>query len=893
MADSPAPADAQMLASVQAALGAGFTVERELGGGGMSRVYVAMETALARRVAVKVLSPELSEGVSAERFSREVSLAATLQAPHIVPVLATGQTAQGLPWYTMPFIEGESLRARLERGSVPLDEALRILRDVAEALEYAHARSIVHRDIKPENVLLTGRSAMVTDFGIAKAVSTARDASSKGTLTSVGLSLGTPAYMAPEQVAADAIDHRADLYAWGMVAYELLSGSHPFASRTQAQLMAAQLSELPPALDTLGLGLPPAVTELVMRCLAKLPSERPADATTLLNALGGLGSSSGSVPAARRSDTTRSGTRTSLIAAAVLALVAAALWAGTSGALGGLGIGGAPEQPSLAVLPFEHQGDSADIYLTEGITDEIRTKLAGVRDLVVIARASSIAFRGSGKTPQEIAKDLGVRWLLTGTVRVTGSGSERRVIVRPELVEVTKDGQPQSRWGQPFDAAGNDVLRLQGDVATRVVSAMEVPGIAGADQARLRTLATRDPVAHDLFLRARAATAYGANATPTAFLAAERLLIEAIERDSLYVEAWAALAVTRSNLFRLRPSEAVAEAARTAAERALALDPTGATGAKAMGVYLRNVEADQTSALAQLERSFRADSSDVAVTNNLALAFLDAGRIEEASALFDRAARLDPRNFNVLAQRLLLRVWTDRTDEVQPLMDRMQELVPRTVGLYQRRVLLAVWLGDTATARQTVAEALDVVPKDVFLEFLINFGNSWLAEPAIIEEYLGRDYDAFPGEARYRVMLWRADWAMLNGDTARERLWGDSARRVLAREVATLPDNRTLRYEYAQALNHSGRDAEAMREVREMLRLGEREGNAPHSLARASALEAAVGMAAASGEVEVALDWLEESRKIKVRLPSDYYRVNPYFAALRGNARFERILAGQ
>ncbi|HVE79997.1 MAG TPA: serine/threonine-protein kinase, partial [Gemmatimonadaceae bacterium] len=182
---------------LQSSLGAAYTLERELGGGGMARVFVATDPALGRQVVVKVLSPETAEGMSAERFTREIRLAAALQDPHIVPVLTAGQTADGLPYFTMPFVSGESLRARMARGPLPLDEALRVLRDVAEALEYAHARGVVHRDIKPENVLLAGRNAVVADFGIAKAMSAARADAGTAALTSAGTSLGTPAYMAP------------------------------------------------------------------------------------------------------------------------------------------------------------------------------------------------------------------------------------------------------------------------------------------------------------------------------------------------------------------------------------------------------------------------------------------------------------------------------------------------------------------------------------------------------------------------------------------------------------------------------------------------------------------------------------------------------------------------
>ena len=182
---------------LQSSLGAAYTLERELGGGGMARVFVATDATLGRQVVVKVLPPETAEGMSAERFTREIRLAAALQDPHIVPVLTAGQTDDGLPYFTMPFVSGETLRARMARGRVPLDEALRILRDVAEALEYAHTRGVVHRDIKPENVLLAGRNAVVADFGIAKAMSAARADAGAAALTSVGTSLGTPGYMAP------------------------------------------------------------------------------------------------------------------------------------------------------------------------------------------------------------------------------------------------------------------------------------------------------------------------------------------------------------------------------------------------------------------------------------------------------------------------------------------------------------------------------------------------------------------------------------------------------------------------------------------------------------------------------------------------------------------------
>ena len=271
---------------LQTTLGSSYTLERELGGGGMSRVFLATETALERRVVVKVLPPDLGASVNADRFNREILLAARLQHPHIVPVLSAGQT-DGLPYYTMPFVDGEALRARLATGgALPIMDAINILRDVARALAYAHEHGVVHRDIKPENVLLSGGAAVVTDFGIAKALSDARGHVTGGTLTQFGTSLGTPAYMAPEQVAADPdVDHRVDLYAFGCLAYELLTGRAPFAGRSPQKLLVAQMTESPQPVTELRPDTPPELAALVMQCLAKEAAARPQRAADVVRAL--------------------------------------------------------------------------------------------------------------------------------------------------------------------------------------------------------------------------------------------------------------------------------------------------------------------------------------------------------------------------------------------------------------------------------------------------------------------------------------------------------------------------------------------------------------------------------------------------------------------------------
>ena len=297
-----------LLEILEHSLRGSYRVEREIGGGGMARVFVAEETALSRRVVVKVLSAELSHEFSAERFAREVKLLARLQHPNIVPVLTAG-TVGDIPYYTMPFIEGESLADRL-RGlphgeRMPMANAIDVLRDVARALAYAHSVGIVHRDIKPANVLLAYDAAVVADFGVAKALADARTETNAGkgaTLTQAGVALGTPAYMSPEQAAGDpAVDHRADIYAWGLLAYELLAGVHPFADRHSVQsLITAQLVEQPRALETLVPDVPLVVRALVTACLAKDPAARPATARAIVDALPATVSGSVSLPQSTR-----------------------------------------------------------------------------------------------------------------------------------------------------------------------------------------------------------------------------------------------------------------------------------------------------------------------------------------------------------------------------------------------------------------------------------------------------------------------------------------------------------------------------------------------------------------------------------------------------------------
>src|ERR1700752_476326 len=415
----------ELSARLQDALGTAYRVEKELGGGGMSRVFVAEETRLGRHVVIKVLPPDLALEMRIDRFNREIQLSASLQHPHIVPLLAAGGY-EDLLYYTMPFVEGEPLRTRLSReGELPVRDAVRILKDVADALAYAHARGVVHRDIKPDNVLLTGHHAVVADFGVAKAVSQAKTESG---LTSVGVALGPPAYMAPEQAAGDPnMAPRADIYAFGALAYEMLTGRSPFAGLAPHQMLAAHVTEPVVPITDKRPALSPALAELVMACLEKNPADRPQSANEILEALEGMATPSGSVAATSPISTVRHALRrprnrwAALAAVAGIAVLAGwiALKPRTAAAL---------DPNRVAIAPFDVIGPDLQLW-REGLVDGLSRSLDGAGPLRTVSPTLVVRRWGGSRADASAAQALGqetaARPVVVGGLVGAGSDSVR------------------------------------------------------------------------------------------------------------------------------------------------------------------------------------------------------------------------------------------------------------------------------------------------------------------------------------------------------------------------------------------------------------------------------------------------------------------------------------
>jgi serine/threonine-protein kinase len=605
-------------------LGSAYTIERELGGGGMSRVFVAEERALGRRVVVKFLPVEAMSSGSIERFKREIAVAARLHHPHVVPLLSAGEV-NGLPWYTMPLVEGETLRKQLERSTeLPLPDAVRILRHVAEALAFAHAKGIVHRDIKPENILVSGEHALLADFGIAKALSVATRGDAEG-LTSIGVAIGTPAYMAPEQAAADpAIDHRADVYAFGVVAYEVLTGKHPFAGRPPHAMLAAHLTEVPQPPTRQRVEIPAALATMVERCLAKDPQDRPQSFDEILQLLDGVRTIAS--PRQRR--------------------------------------------PSIAVLPMVNlSGDPDNEHFSDGLTDELIGVLGQLEELAVAGRTSVFALKGKGLDVRAIAEKLDVANVLEGTVRRSGS----RLKIRVQLV----DTHGLVLWSDAYDRQMTDVFEVQEEIAQAVVSALKVRFSGSRPLVRP---ATDDVAAYDLFLRG---SFVHRRLAPGDLETAISYYEQAVARDPKFARAYAAMAdaTVLLGVFGGRSARVTLPIARGYAEKAIALDADHADSHWARA-HVAMSEYDPALAITEYERALALDPSHTDARHLYSILLMYQGRFAEAEEHLNRTLATNPLHATASMTLGSLYVYKGEYERGIRQLNAAAELIP---GLYYVR----------------------------------------------------------------------------------------------------------------------------------------------------------------------------------------------------------------
>ena len=575
-------------------LGDQYTVKRELGRGGMATVYLAQDVKHRRQVALKVLHPELAHAMGTDRFLREVETGARLVHPHVLPVFDSGEV-DGLLWYTMPYIDGESLRDRLRRErQLPLDDAIRIATEVADALSYAHGHGVVHRDIKPENILLSGSHALVADFGIAKAVALAGGER----LTQTGSALGTPAYMSPEQAAGDAeLDGRSDIYSLGCVLYEMLAGEPPFTGPTVRALMVKHFTDPVPSVSRLRPGVPERVERATTQALAKEPVDRFASASEFARAL---------VEAP-------SGARSSRPVAQPAAAIGR----------------------SIAVLPFADMSAQHDQeYFTDGIAEEIINALTKVQALRVVSRSSAFAFKGKNQDIRQVGEQLNVSTVLEGSLRKAGN----RLRITAQLINVA-DGY--HLWSERYDRELEDVFAVQDEIAENIVRSLRV--VLSEDEKRaIEQPRTDDVQAYEYYLRGRQ---FFHQFREKGLQFARRMFARAIEIDPNYARAYAGIADCSSILYHYwDASNANLEQADTASRKALELAPTLAEAHAARGLAL-SLRGRYDDAEREFDAAIRLDPQLYEGHYYFALARFQQGNLAEAAKLFEQAAAVRPEDY--------------------------------------------------------------------------------------------------------------------------------------------------------------------------------------------------------------------------------------------------------
>jgi serine/threonine protein kinase/Tfp pilus assembly protein PilF len=573
-----------------------YAVEHEVGRGGMATVFLAQDLKHARQVALKVLHPELAATLGPDRFLREIQIAAGLQHPHILPLYDSGR-ADGLLYYVMPFVEGESLRDKLRKTpQMPVEEAVRISRDVAAALDYAHRHGVVHRDIKPENVMLHEGEAIVTDFGIAKAVS----AAGAEALTQTGMAVGTPTYMSPEQAMGEGEpDGRSDVYSLGCMLFEMLTGSPPFTGSTAQALITKRFTEPVPSARARRAEVTAELDGVVTRSLAREPSERYDTASQVVRALG----------------SPRVVTPASASAFAIPVV---------------------PQKTSIAVLPFADMSPQKDQdYFCEGIAEEIINALSKIEALRVISRSSAFAFKGQNQDIRKVGEQLGVGTVLEGSIRKAGN----RLRISAQLVSVAGG---HHLWSERYDRELEDVFAIQDEIAESIVKALRGVVLSDEEKEAIERSPTADIKAYDFYLRGRQ---YFHQWRKKGVEYARRMFEHAMEIDPNYARAYAGAADCCTALYTWwDASKANLEGADMYSRRALELDPDLAEAHEARGLALTlrkqydEAEVEFTTAIRLNPRLFEAYYF-------FARARLAQGRYAEAAELFEQASEVRPEDF--------------------------------------------------------------------------------------------------------------------------------------------------------------------------------------------------------------------------------------------------------
>lgn len=687
----------------QKALGDRYTIELEIGRGGMATVYRARDPRHGRSVAVKVLNNDVAAALGTERFLQEIKTVAGLTHPHIVPVHDSGETG-GVLFYVMPHIEGETLRGRITREKqIPPSEATRITRQLAGALDFAHRHGVVHRDIKPENVILFEGEPLILDFGIAKAIS----AAGGETLTRTGIAIGTPAYLSPEQASGESqLDGRSDQYSLACVVYEMISGRPPFVASTPQGVIAKRFSERPAPLPPTA-NVPAAASDVILRALSLDPADRYLTVSEFAQALSNAIPSSGAVDSGRR---------------------------------------------SIAVLPFTNMSaDAENEFFTDGISEEIINALTKVRALDVASRTSAFAFKGNKEDITAIGRKLKVHTVLEGSVRKAGN----RLRISTQLIDVATSFQ---LWSERYDREMQDVFAIQDEIATSIVNALKVV-LTEKEEAAIKKVPTQSVRAYEYYLRGRQLFH---QRRPETLDAAEDLYRRAIALDPDYALAYAGLAdCSCFRFFEHAGGDEALDQAESASRRALKLDPELAEAHASRGLAL-TYQRRFDEASEEFERAMELDSMLYEAPWYYARSLQAQGKLEGAAKLYEQAAQLRVDDYQSVIFAAVAYRSLGRIDEAHDASRRGIAAAERALALNpaeSRALSLGsaqlLFEGETARAEEWGRRAVQADPTNPLLLYNIGCLYALSGKPALALDMLERAIE---------LGMRNKDWLMTDPD---------------------------------------------------------------------------------------------------------------------------------